>query len=174
MTARVSPHPQLMQFQGKFEMVLVEDQPVLDRLYFGAPDLGWQGDPKIAVYAWPKRDTFVVLRLLAGDEYHTIMQIRGLRPLSPSSVNRVIRQLVKIDTHRGFDPHAEILANNAKVDAAFERRNDEWIDEEIAPRLAWAYGKDRAAHTGGGFDQHVVSSVPWHAPKPEATATKEE
>lgn len=164
MTTRVSPHPELMQFRGSFEMVLVQDQPVLDRLYHGAPDLGWAGDPMLAVYAWPKRDAFVVLRLIAGDEYDFVMQVRGLRPLSPGSVNQVIRKLIEVDRRRGFDGHAAVVAHNDRVEAEQVRRNDEWVEEEMAPRLAWAYGRDRATHLGGRFDHHVVPAVPWKEP----------
>lgn len=160
-------------------MVLVRDQPdATNPIVFGAPELGWPGDPRLAVYYWPRRRTYVLVRLCdrvaAGEpEYQVICEMPGNRPLSPAGVNQAIRKLIAIDTRRGFDPHAEILANNARVEERFERRNDEWIDEEMAPRLAWAYGRDRATHLGGRFDQHVVPSVPWHAPKPEAPATKE-
>lgn len=144
-------------------MVLVEDQPqATDPIIFGAPDLGWAGDPKMAVYYWPRLRKYVLVRLCEDSDYRVILEFGNDHPLSPASVNRVVRRLVEHDARRGFDAHKAILDHNAKLDLQFEKRNEEWVNEEIAPRLAWAYGRDQAGHLGGGFSHTTVPNVPWH------------
>lgn len=161
-------------------MVSVDDQPESTRpIIFGEPSLGWSGDPRMAVYYWPKggvsEATYVVMRLCDDGEYRLILEMKSVgRPLSPAGVNQVVRRLVAIDARRGFDAYAEIVAHNQRVEAEQTKRNDEWVTEEIAPRLAWAYGRDRATHLGGRFDQHAVTSVPWHEPPKSEASTVEE
>lgn len=145
-------------------MVLVEDQPqATDPIVFGEPTQGWSGDGRMAVYYWPRLRKYVLTRLCDDGEYRVIMEFGDDRPLSPANVNRVIRRLIEIDARRGFDAGRAILEHNARVDAEFEKRNEEWVTEEMAPRLAWAYGRDQAGHLGGGFSHHTVTEVPWHS-----------
>ena len=172
----VNPHPTALAIGNELAMVLVEDQPqATNPIIFGDPTQGWQGDQRMAVYYWPKGGkadaTYCVMRLCDDGEYRLILEMKAHdRPLSPAGVNLVVRRLVQIDTHRGFDPHAAIVANNDRIERESQRRNDEWVDEEIAPRLAWAYGRDRATHLGGRFDVHSVPAVPWKRHKAEAAS----
>lgn len=156
-------------------MVLVDDQPDATRpIVFGAPTLGWAGDERMAVYYAPRggaaEGVYVIVRLCDDGEYRIILEMKANdRPLSPAGVNQAIRRLIAIDTHRGFDPHAAVVAHNDAVELAQVKRNDEWATEEAAPRLAFAYGRDRATHLGGRFDHHVVADVPWHEPAEAVT-----
>lgn len=167
-------HPAALALGDELAMVLVDDQPDATRpIIFGDPTAGWSGDYKMAVYYYPKVRKYFVLRLCDDGEYRMILQFGNDRPLSPSSVNQAVRRLVQIDSRRGFDAHADVVAHNDRVEAEQVARNDEWVNEEIAPRLAWAYGRDRATHLGGRFDSHAVESVPWHEPQ-QSEATQPE
>ena len=171
-----NPHPEFLALGDELAMVLVQDQPDATRpIVFGSPSHGWGGDPRMAVYYDPRggRDqgAYVIARLCDDGEYRLIMEMRANdRPLSPAGVNLVVRRLVEIDSRRGFDAHADVVAHNDRVEAEQRRRNDEWVTEEIAPRLAWAFGRDRAAHVGGRFDHHVVPEAPWKKPSESAEA----
>jgi len=175
----VVPHPRALVLGGVPVAVLVEDQPDAMRpIVFGEPTLGWVGDHRIALYYWvratAKASTYVLARLCDDGDYRIVLEWPANdRPLSPAGVNLAIRRLVAADARRGADPYASIIAHNDAVEAEQVKRNDEWVDEEIAPRLAWAYGRDRATHIGGRFDQHTVPAVPWHESTEAVSAEKE-
>ncbi len=154
----LSPHPMYLSLgQGQPEMILCSD-PVLDPLFHGAPDLGWEGDFRLAVYSWPRESKFVLVRLCPDGEYRYIKSLDTIRPLSPGQVNATCRWLVATDARRGYNAADAVLAHNAGVDALKASKDAEWSGA-AAEKLAWAIKRDLAPHLGGGRFDHFVSGL---------------
>jgi hypothetical protein len=138
-----SPHPVTLRLGDNQpdEMVRVDD-PVLAPLFFGAPDLGWEGDHRLAVYAWPRERAFLLVRLEQDNRYRGVKLLPTEHPLSPANVNAVCRWLVASDSRRGHDPTAAVAAANEAVDASASARHDEWMAEDMTPRLSHALARD--------------------------------
>lgn len=100
------------------------DHPTCRPLVNGAPDLGWEGDPRLAVYLHNESKTFVLWRLEAHGEYMPVARLQPGAPITPGSINSLIRNLIRIDSRRGFDALTEVeqaqTAHNAAIDT--ERR----------------------------------------------------
>ena len=109
-------HP---EFIGDWQLV---DHPTVRPLQNGAPDLGWEGDNRLAVYLHNGTKTFVLWRLEAHGEYMPVAKLPEGRSITPESINSLIRNLVRIDGRRGFDAGAEVEAaqdaHNAALDEA--------------------------------------------------------
>lgn len=116
------------------------DLPVLFPLEHGAPDLGWEGDTRLVMYANPVLDQWELWRLEHDGVYrHTgIHSPTGAMGMSPEDVNRLIRLLIEKDTRRGFDPAQRVLQVAREVDVAKEKERADWIYGEAAPKLQWA------------------------------------
>jgi hypothetical protein len=142
------PHPEFLELGGHLALVRV-DHPVLRPVFHGAPDLGWEGDHRLAVYSWPARNSFVLVRLERDGEYSIVTAQQSVQMLSPGDVNRMIRWLVSHDATKGFDAAKAVLEADARAEAAAEQRVAEWAEEEMAPRLAWALQRDIGQHMGG-------------------------
>lgn len=149
---------------GSLELALV-DEPALAPLSFGLPTAGWQGDHALAVYSWPARNAFVLMRLEVDGVYRIVRQLNSTKPLSPSQVNALCIWLVAHDREKGFDPHASVMANNDRLDAEKKQADDELVDEELAPRLEYGIKKDMGQHLGGTRFDHALGRVPWHEEK---------
>ena len=162
MPVGVSPHPDVLTLNGEPEMVRA-DYSALTPLYVGQPTLGWEGDPELCVYSWPRRSVFVLMRHHPGtaNDYEFVRTIDSQNELSPADVNLLILWLVQHDRRRGFDPVADVEWRDAAKEAEAEQKLAEWSREEAAPRLAWALKRDLGQHMGGRrFDFHVPDA-PW-------------
>jgi len=113
----------------------------MKKLHEGDSTIGWEGDPNLSI------DTYEN----GGHRYWEIWHRRedGVRyriETSPPDYpfdERLLVQLCKADTRRNDrDVHAEIMAHNDKLEADQEAARDEWIAEDISPRLQFALKKD--------------------------------
>lgn len=164
--ASTSPHPMFLVLgRGQPEMVRVDD-PVVRPIFFGHPTTGWEGDHRLAVFSWPAKAVFVLVRLCPDGEYRWIREV-GIpdgRPLSPASINAVCRWLVATDARRGYNVADAVEAHNAAIDRENERREAEWSAAQ-ADKLAWAIKRDLGTHLGGRHFDHAIGEVPWHEEK---------
>lgn len=115
------------------------DTPMRDlihRVRFGDPVKGWEGDEQLAVY-WNEPDRrFELWRLEDDGEYRFVCRSGPGVPFD----DRVIDALVAMDgRRRKVSLHDEIVTNNTAVEANNERRMNEWVAEEMAPRLRHAF-----------------------------------
>lgn len=83
------------------------------KLHYGDPTLGWEGDPRLALYL--DDDCWVLERLEADDTYRTVCRSRPGVTLD----NRLIVLLMEHDQRRGFD--VEAVAEFRPFDAFTER-----------------------------------------------------
>lgn len=127
-------HPQ--NLDGRAIWLDPEVQDLVDRLHLGDPTIGWEGDPRLAIYRGPGR-TWELWRLENDGEYRMVCKSRPGLGLD----NRLIVRLVQHDARRGFDPKKAVDANNAKVD---KERNSAIHDKKLAAadKLRWALIKD--------------------------------
>lgn len=107
-------HP---EFMGDFRHV---DIPALAN---PAPVLGWEGDPRLAVY-WTGTK-HILYRLEADGEYRGICEIEGR--LGTETINRIICRLIEIDQRRGFKP-GEVAD---QMDTDREREADRVLTDQI-------------------------------------------
>ncbi len=112
---------------------------LIRKLHEGDPVRGWEGDPRLAVYWAPP--SWELWRLETDGEYRIVW--RG-KPGTPFD-ERIIDMLLAWDRHRRTVPlHDEITANNERVDAEREADLNEYVAEEVAPRLAYGLHKEGA------------------------------
>lgn len=118
------------------------DTPMRDliqRIRFGDPVKGWEGDERLALYWNEIERRFELWRLEDDNEYRFVCRSGIDMPLD----ERVIDGLLSMDRHRqARSLHDRIVANNEAVDAARARETEEWIAEEMAPRLQHAFRRD--------------------------------
>lgn len=84
-----------------------------DKLRYGDPTRGWEGDERMALCFSPEDDRWEVWRL-DHDKYHLV----AVKPADQPLDERIIDHLIARDTRRGFDPIKAVEANNDKVVAA--------------------------------------------------------
>lgn len=116
---------------------------IREKLQQGAPELGWEGDPRLEVYLGPGNCLYV-WRLEGDGAYRLVSRSKPGVGLD----ERLIHHLVSHDTRRGVDPKDSVDTHNAKLDAEREYRNDE-ITSQAAERLAHGLRKDIGYHHGG-------------------------
>lgn len=120
-------HPEFID-NGTWQRV---DHPVLDPLTTGNADYGWEGDDRLVIYLHLESKTFVLWRLEADGEYRTVAQFSGV--IDAENVNRLCQRLVRIDTRRGFDPYADVIAAEDKKaadkDARLREASDAFADK---------------------------------------------
>lgn len=112
---------------------------LIQRVRFGDPVKGWEGDERLAVYFNEPARCFELWRLEDDNEYRFVCRS------GPGVVfdERVIDALLKWDRQRRkVGLHEEIAAQHERVDAARENELNEWVAEEMAPRLRHAFRKD--------------------------------
>lgn len=113
----------------------------IEKLHFGDPTKGWEGDPQLYVIAETFPDGTVWELWRHEENGH-----RSLIEKSPVGYpfdERLLEQLCKLDKHRRHrDLHAEIVASNDKKDAETLSERNAYIAEEFAPRLRHALIKD--------------------------------
>lgn len=83
----------------------ITEAEIVDKLNHGDPALGWEGDPRLALYQ--EGDVWVLYRLEADGELRPVMRSKPGLPLD----ERIIIRLVEQDQRRGFDPVAWLEGN---------------------------------------------------------------
>ncbi len=97
------------------------DQPTVRPLTDGAPELGWEGDPRLAVYLHKPAQAFVLWRLEANGEYMPVGHFGLGADITPAGINQTIRRLIEVDSRRGFDPGADVIGRIQADEAAAEK-----------------------------------------------------
>ena len=110
-------HPEFID-NGTWQRV---DHPTVQRITDGDPTLGWEGDQRLVVYLHLEAQAFVLWRLESNGEYLPVGHFGLGSDITPAGVNETIRRLIEVDSRRGFDPYADVVAKQeqvAKADAA--------------------------------------------------------
>lgn len=111
-----------------------------DRLRFGDPTKGWEGDPRLTLahFRDPRTgDTHWELwRLEHDNAYRLVCRSRPNLPFPA----RLIEQIMEHDRNRGVDVHAVVMAHNRKLNA--ERDKSSERIQAAHERLAWALKRD--------------------------------
>lgn len=118
------------------------DTPMRDliqRIRFGDPVKGWEGDERLGLYWNGEDERFELWRLEDDGQYRFVCRSGPGIPFD----ERVIGALLGWDRQRRtVTLHDEIVDHNQRVDADHERRQEEWVTEEVAPRLRHALDKE--------------------------------
>lgn len=95
-------HPQVVNGRNLWLGAGVSE--LIRKLHYGDPTLGWEGDPRLALYIEkdPRtaEDRWVLSRYEADGEYRDILRSRPGVTLD----ERLIIRLMEHDTRRGFNP----------------------------------------------------------------------
>ena len=112
---------------------------LIDRIQRGDPVKGWEGDARLDVYFNGIDERFELWRREDDEQYRLVARS------APGIAfdERVIDALIGMDTRRRQKSLAqEVIDHNTAVADQREARTDEWVREEMAPRLHHAFGKD--------------------------------
>ncbi len=116
-----------------------------DRIKNGSPTEGWQGDPRLSLAKFrdPKSgaERWELWRNCADGELRLIATLPSDR--DPSGI---IRKLVQMDAHRGFDLHDAVSRHNAKIDKERQYKSDQVIGA-ASERLAHGLMKSAGIKT---------------------------
>lgn len=113
----------------------------IEKLHYGDSTIGWEGDPQLYVVAeaTPAGTIWELWRHEENGHRSLVDKSKAGYPFD----ERVLVRLCKIDKRRNDrDLHLEILAANAKLDDQRQKARDEYIAEEVAPRLRSALIKE--------------------------------
>ncbi len=114
-------------------------EEIVRRIQQGDPTKGWEGDPRLEVYFDQQLRRWELWRLEHDGEYRMVMASKPGAALDLS----VIDFLVAHDRNRGFDiqRHIEVVNNGIRRRRSAEFQ--EWVREEVGPRIAHAASKGR-------------------------------
>lgn len=114
----------------------------IDKLHNGDSTIGWEGDPQLFVIA-EATDQGTIWELWRTEDNGLKSLIDKSPPGYPFD-ERVLVRLCEIDQRRNphRDLHKEVMEHNQKLDDQQQEAQDEWVAEEIAPRLWRALAKD--------------------------------
>lgn len=136
MTALIE-HPEWVEGRRLWLDAAMKD--VIAKLHRGDPTKGWEGDPRLEVYREPIEGRWELWRLEDDNVYRMVCRSQPGVPFD----ERLIEHLVAHDRRRfKTSLHDQIAAKNAAVDRAIQQRNDDYINEEVNPRMNWALKKD--------------------------------
>lgn len=116
---------------------------VVRRLQQGDPTKGWEGDPRLEVYLNSETRRWEIWRLEHDGEYRIVLY-------SDPDVTfdfDVIDHLVAHDRNRGYDVQRELEVVNGGVRRRRSAEFQEWVAEEVAPRMAHAAARGRIHST---------------------------
>lgn len=112
---------------------------LIDRMRFGDPVKGWEGDSRLELYFNGTEERFEVWRLEDDGEYRFVCRSAPGVPFD----DRIIDALISWDGRRRAQPIEQtVIEHNTRRDAETAARRDEWVAEEAAPRLHHAFRKD--------------------------------
>ena|SRR5574343_461948 len=126
-------HPQ--NLGGRVQFASPEFMEFVDRLRYGDPVLGWQGDPRLGLYHEGEGGGWIVVRYEADGTYRDVCRSRPGLALD----ERLLLHLMAHDMrgHAGFDPDSL-----AEGDRPYDE-TDERLQEAIE-RVAHGLAKDLA------------------------------
>ena len=118
------------------------NRDVIDKITNGDPVLGWEGDDRLAVFLEDKElEVWALYRLEDDNQWRHVVRTEPGIPFD----ERIIHWLCQHDMRRkpaDFDLDALVKEHNDKVDADKQAAQDEYIAEELAPRLQRALRLD--------------------------------
>lgn len=134
-------HPQVINGRQIWLDTGMDD--LIHKIQHGDPVLGWEGDERLAVYATPNPAgmVFELWRLEDDEQYRHVMHTQPGDPFD----HNVIRWLVMNDKRRkpqGWSLDEEVKEHNRNLDEQHDAKRNEWVREEIGPRLLGAMRKD--------------------------------
>lgn len=110
---------------------------LLDRLHNGQPEVGWEGDPRLALAFNRQTDRWELWRFEHDSQYRLV----GVSKPGCSFPPDTIQNLVSIDGRRGYDVVKDVERHNelntAIADAKFGQATSAG-----AEKLAWALERD--------------------------------
>lgn len=127
-------HPAIVD--GRPLWIAPEVQEMIDLLHNGDPTLGWEGDPRLALYR-SEGDRWELWRLEHDGEMRMFCRSKPGAKLDRG----LIVQLVAHDGRRGFDLKKHVDEANAAVHRANDARISD-MQASAADKLAWALRKD--------------------------------
>lgn len=114
-------------------------QDIIDKIRFGDPVRGWEGDDQLAVFYNQPQRRWELMRWENGD-YSMVARSK------PDTVfdERIIDELAKRDVKRNpnRDLHTEVVEHNEKILQGHHDHFNEMIAEEIAPRMRRSFQKE--------------------------------
>lgn len=126
-------HPEWVD--GRRLWIDPEVQVLVDKLHFGDPTLGWEGDERLALYREGPR--WLLMRLEHDGEYRTVCWSRPGLELD----ERLIMHLVAHDARRGANPADQVDRANATATKELEYQATEKV-HSAAEKLQWALRRD--------------------------------
>lgn len=112
-------------------------QQIIDKIRFGDPVRGWEGDESLAVFWNDTLKCFELMRYEPGPMVEDYSLVARLKPGARFD-ERILDELVARDMRRK-DRHyslaEQVERHNQAIDDARQAKMDEMIAEEVAPRL---------------------------------------
>ena len=136
---------------------ILVDEPVTRPLQQGAPTLGWEGDPRLAVYLHQPSKTFVLWRLEASNEYMPVGQFALAGDLTQAAVNHTIRRLIEVDSRRGYDPGEAVMLEVAKGDNLREEAHKARVSQ-MADKLMFALSQSHMPGVDVNYPRNLLRS----------------
>lgn len=134
-------HPEWIDGRRVWRDGSVED--IVRRIQNGDPTKGWEGDPRLEVYFEPALDRWELWRLEHDGQHRMVMASKPGVALDLD----VIDFLVSHDRNRGFDVAKTLHVVNDGIRRSRSTEFQEWVREEIAPRIDHAASKGRIHST---------------------------
>jgi hypothetical protein len=114
-------------------------QDLIHKLHHGDPTIGWEGDERLAVYFNDDTKCWEVMRLEDDGIYRLVARSKP----GVTFDERFLVRLCETDRQRRkVSLHDEIVATNEAIDQRRQDQLDEYVAEEVAPRLRHAILKD--------------------------------
>lgn len=112
---------------------------LIERIRFGDPILGWEGDDRIELYYDGPEERFELWRLEDDGEYRRVCRSQP----GMSFDERIIHALIQWDGRRATTSLLDqVNGHNDTVKANEDAAVEEWLAEDIAPRLQHAFRED--------------------------------
>ena len=124
-------HPTIIN--GRQQWVSPEVEELVRKMHYGDPTIGWQGDPRLALYYSREEQVWVVERLEADGQYRTVCRSRPGLALD----NSLFMHLMAHDMRNGFS--AEDAAEGSEKPMDEDKRLEV---QEMLERVYYGAAKD--------------------------------
>lgn len=137
-TYRTIDHAEYLP-DGRALWVAPEVQDIQRRLREGDPSLGWEGDPRLALYRAEADTRWYLYRLETDGQYRLVLRSRP-----DVSLITLIPWLVEHDTRRGFNAAEAVNAANEKLTRERDAAEHERAVEAMR-KVIWGVNRDLGA-----------------------------
>jgi hypothetical protein len=112
---------------------------LIHRIQYGDPVKGWEGDSRLALYFNGEDERFELWRLEDDETYRMVAR----SDVGVALDERIIDALIAMDGRRRNQSLAdEVLGHNAVIQTERDHQRDEWVAEDMAPRLRHAFTEE--------------------------------